>query len=143
MGRLFVVEGNMDSPAIGRTVSDYESLARSNQDLTIDMRQVEHIDGAGIGALVHVLKRVRAKGFRLQLTNVSGQPLSLLARLGVLELLEAELPSGDLSAQRGARAGSWNWIWPLGAGFGSALANRLEPVRVRGRAEPSDAPESR
>ena len=70
----------------------FEQLAADTGDVVLDLRNVGSLDGSGLGALLHVFKRKRARGAKLSLANVVGQPRQLLTELKVLPLLEY---SGD------------------------------------------------
>ncbi|BBK35917.1 hypothetical protein STAQ_09950 [Allostella sp. ATCC 35155] len=50
-------------------------------DVLVDLSQTELLDSSGIGALVFLYKRLAARGCRLMLAGVGGQPLDLLRML--------------------------------------------------------------
>ena len=77
----YVATTKMDALSLRSHREVFENLAACDQDLTIDMDNVELIDGAGIGALVFLLKRARAKRRTIRLTNLKGQPRRLLEGL--------------------------------------------------------------
>jgi anti-anti-sigma factor len=85
----------MDAASIKICRGEFDRLASANEDVTVDMRAVQHIDGAGIGALVYLLKRVRETGHELAVINLKGQPLRLFNDLGMAKALGAELPARD------------------------------------------------
>jgi anti-anti-sigma factor len=65
-----------------------ESLAGATaRRVIIDLTDVSVMDGTGVGALAFLFKRLVARGRKLIVTGVSGQPLALLNELGLADLL--------------------------------------------------------
>ena len=80
--RLEAVEVNRLRPEIDR-------LAAVAGDVVIDLARTEAIDGSGVGAIVYVFKRLSARGYRVTVRNVAGQPSALLGAAGLLGTLGA------------------------------------------------------
>lgn len=84
MSVRFVVGGSLDASRLRESRVDFEQLAHAGQDVTIDMSDVDFIDPSGVGALVFVLKRVKAAGRNFALVNTKGQPQQLLSEIGLV-----------------------------------------------------------
>ena len=82
------LRGGMDSEA-SRTMRDslVALAAVEARDVVIDLSHVTFIDGSGVGALSFLFKRLTARGRRLSLAGVSGQPLAMLRHLGLAKTL--------------------------------------------------------
>lgn len=80
------VEGDLTADQIGRLrsrIEDALSGAGARGDIVIDVSAARAIDGGGMGALVHIFKRVRAAGGALRVANARGAVLETLQRVGV------------------------------------------------------------
>lgn len=86
-GRLDAVAADALRPAVERLVAD------APQAVVLDLRGVGFLDGAGLGALAFLAKRL---GRRLTLAGAQGQPLELLRHLGLARVF-------GLPAARAAR----------------------------------------
>lgn len=51
--------------------------------IILNMQQVKRLDASGIGALVHILKRIKASGGSLSLAEVDEEPRRLLEMLHI------------------------------------------------------------
>ncbi len=60
------------------------------REVVIDLSNVTHLDGSGVGAISFVFKRLAARGRRLTLAGVAGQPLAMLRHLGLARALGLE-----------------------------------------------------
>lgn len=80
---------DMDAAAMAAMKPKFEALAASKTDVCFDLSAVEFLDSSGVGGIVFVYKRLRERGLRVALVNVSGQPLRLLRQLR-LEFLVQE-----------------------------------------------------
>ena len=87
MTLVYVPEGKMDGRAISKTRQIFEELARADQDVMLDMSAVEYIDCSGVGAIVYLLKRLRASGHGVKVVNLKGQPSRLFADLRLYSAL--------------------------------------------------------
>lgn len=61
--------------------------AAEAREIVIDLSNVTYIDGSGLGVLSYLFKRLTARGRRLSVVGVSGQPLAMLRHLGLAKLL--------------------------------------------------------
>jgi stage II sporulation protein AA (anti-sigma F factor antagonist) len=52
-------------------------------DVVLDLEKVTFLDGAGLGAIAYLFKRLMARERRLKVVGASGQPLTLLDGLGL------------------------------------------------------------
>jgi len=91
--RIVKIEQNMDSAAMAEMKPVFEDLAASLDDVCFDLNEVEFLDSSGVGAIVYVFKRLRQRAKRVVLTNVTGQPLTLLQQLKLDSFIEAT-PAG-------------------------------------------------
>jgi anti-anti-sigma factor len=57
------------------------------REVVIDLSNVTYLDGSGVGALSFLFKRLTARGRRLTISGVAGQPLAMLRQLGLDGLL--------------------------------------------------------
>ena len=89
------LRGGLDSEA-SRTIGD--SLAAlaavEAREVVIDLSHVTFIDGSGLGALSFLFKRLTARGRRLRLAGVSGQPLAMLRHLGLARSFGVDIGAG-------------------------------------------------
>jgi anti-anti-sigma factor len=101
------LQGTLDGDAVTALRDKLAAIVRGQSaSVTVDLSDVSFIDGAGVGALAFLFRRLTACGRKLQVIGVSGQPLAFLRDLGLAKTL------GLPSAQR-ARPGTF---------FGSARA---------------------
>jgi len=76
--------GALDADGAAALRPGFESLGQeARQDVVLDLSDVSYLDGAGVGAVAYLFKRLAAKGRRLRLQGVEGQPLSTLRALGL------------------------------------------------------------
>jgi anti-anti-sigma factor len=83
-------EDDFDAAAVTELRPVLEELAKSGEDVTIDMELVNFLDSSGVGAIVFLYKRLRVRGLRLRLQSVTGQPLSLLSHLRMMDLVDTK-----------------------------------------------------
>lgn len=62
------------------------------REVVIDLSNVTHLDGSGVGAISFLFKRLGARGRRLTVSGVAGQPLAMLRHLGLAGPLGLEQP---------------------------------------------------
>jgi len=86
--------GALDSNGLDAIRSGIEGLAQCNdRDLVVNLSEVRFMDGAGIGALAFLAKRAVARGRRMFLEGASGQPLAILAELGLARVFGLDAPA--------------------------------------------------
>ena len=61
-----------------------ESLAEAPGDVMLDLSRVTYVDSSGVGALVTLHKRLIARGHRLKISGLRGQPLQLFVNLKLI-----------------------------------------------------------
>lgn len=73
-----------DSFKVDRVRDHLDAIAADESlSVSLDFQNNQFIDSSGIGAIVFLFKRLRAKKRHLVLSNVSGQPLKLMTMLHV------------------------------------------------------------
>lgn len=79
------LSGEMDAqgcseirPQLDRLLDDAQ-----HKDVALDIGAVSFIDSSGIGAIVFLFKRLKARGGALSLYNVQGQPRELIELLRI------------------------------------------------------------
>ena len=69
--------------------SKSNSLAEAAEDVILDLSRVTFVDSTGIGALVALHKRLVARGHKLKVFGLRGQPLQLFMNLKLIPLFSA------------------------------------------------------
>jgi anti-anti-sigma factor len=75
------IDDDLDASYITRVRANIESLAEAGEDVILDLSKVEFVDSSGLGALVFLHKRLVAKGHKLKIVGLKGQPLQLFTNL--------------------------------------------------------------
>ncbi|MCW3475405.1 STAS domain-containing protein [Limobrevibacterium gyesilva] len=102
------LKGALDAESWLALRDGFAALAAAPEgEVVLDLTNVSFIDGPAIGAIAFLFKRLRAKGRRLVVTGVSGQPLALLREHGLDEVLGL---SGDDAHAR--RRFGLSWVAP-------------------------------
>jgi len=83
--RLIIsVEGDFDAEFSKEARSSFEEIAiNSTDDVIIDLSKTRFLDSSGIGAVVFLYKRLRARNQNLELIGVEGQPRDLIQMLRI------------------------------------------------------------
>ena len=85
------LRGGLDGEASRAMREGFGALACVEaREVVIDLSHVTHLDGSGVGALSFLFKRLAARGRRLTLAGVAGQPLAMLRHLGLARALGLE-----------------------------------------------------
>jgi anti-anti-sigma factor len=88
--RILRLTGRLDGPGVTPLRARLaEAVAHPDTDITADLSGVTHLDGAGIGALAYLHRRLVAAGRRLDLAGAQGQPRACLRDLGLSRLMAA------------------------------------------------------
>ncbi len=92
-GVRIVLDGTLDALNASelRPLLD-ELVVDRKKSITLDLTRLRMIDSSGIGALVSLLKRVRAYGGDLQVAGLRDQPLAIF-KLLQLERVFSQAPS--------------------------------------------------
>jgi anti-anti-sigma factor len=82
---LFIdIPDEFDSFKVDLVRDHLDAIAtQQSGDVTLNFEMNQFLDSSGIGAIVFLYKRLRARGRQLQLINVAGQPLKLMTMLHV------------------------------------------------------------
>ena len=92
---IIMIKGNMSADAIEHTRKEIEAIAAVDGiELVLDLKEVEFIDSAGIGAIVYMVKRCRRSGGSVKIANVQGQVRDVFRMAGLDKALEI-YPSMD------------------------------------------------
>ena len=117
------LDRSLASSGVATMRERFERLASSHDgDITLDFRDVEVIDGSGIGALAHLYRLQRTRGRRMTVRNVSGQPLCLLRELGINRILDAQTKAGAPTEWKAARRRLTRLQAVLWGGIGALLS---------------------
>lgn len=81
------IDGEFDAGYLDRFRERIDSLAEAPGDVMLDLSCVTFVDSTGIGALVTLHKRLAARGRRLRVFGLRGQPLQLFMALKLIPLL--------------------------------------------------------
>lgn len=75
-----------------------ELVDDARRDIIVDLSELRIVDSSGVGALVSLYKRVRARGGEVRFVNVRGQPLVIfkLLRLDVVFGLTVDVPQAEV-----------------------------------------------
>lgn len=87
MSTEFAIAGDFDAARVETMRAALDAYALIDDDIVIDMRNCRFLDSSGVGAVVFLYKRLNARGYRLTLDGLNGQPQRLLKHLGVADLL--------------------------------------------------------
>ena len=78
------VTGRLDGDGARAIRPTLENLAADpHRDVVLDFTEVTFLDGAGIGAVAFLFKRLMAHGCRLAVVGRSAQPRALIGELGL------------------------------------------------------------
>ncbi|MGL4602162.1 MAG: STAS domain-containing protein [Plesiomonas sp.] len=86
--QVMTISGELDAMYVSEQRETFETLAIQDNNVLIDLSEVHFIDSSGIGALVFLYKRLKAKSFTLALICVQGQPRELLKLLHIDNTIE-------------------------------------------------------
>lgn len=99
-GRVLLhLRGGLDGPGSLELRDSLAALAGVEaREVVIDFSAVPYLDGSGVGAISFLFKRLAARGRRLTLCGVGGQPLAMFRHLGLARPLgiDADAPRRSL-----------------------------------------------
>jgi anti-sigma B factor antagonist len=74
-----------------------ELVEGARRDITVDLSDLRLVDSSGVGALVSLYKRIRARGGEVRFVGVTAQPLVIfkLLRLDLVFGLTVDVPRGE------------------------------------------------
>jgi len=70
-----------------------EMVLNATGNVVLDVAEVHFMDGCGVGAIGFLFKRLAAQGRTVQLRGAAGQPLAMVRRLRLAELLGVPAPA--------------------------------------------------
>ncbi len=80
--------GTLNADAAASLRAAFEGLAAAPvKRVVLDLSGVMSMDGSGVGAIAFLFKRLTARGVKLALNGVGGQPLAMLQDLGLTRVL--------------------------------------------------------
>lgn len=78
------LEGDMDALGCNQVRPSLEKIINTqNNKVLLDLTQVRFLDSSGIGVIVFLYKRLKAKGRALEIINVQGQPQEFMDLLRI------------------------------------------------------------
>jgi anti-anti-sigma factor len=80
------IDGDLDAGYLDEFREHIDSLAEAAEDVVLDLSRVSFVDSYGIGALVILHKRLVARGHRLKVSGLRGQPLQLFMNLKLVPI---------------------------------------------------------
>jgi len=88
-GTTFITfEGTLDAVSVSDVRGELDKLVATRpKAVEVDLSQLRMIDSSGVGALVSLYKRVRAKGGTVVLKGVRDQPLAIFQLLQLDRLM--------------------------------------------------------
>ena len=85
---LITIEGTLDAVSVSDVRGELDKLVATRpKAVEVDLSQLRMIDSSGVGALVSLYKRVRAKGGTVVLKGVRDQPLAIFQLLQLDRLM--------------------------------------------------------
>ncbi|MBV7297363.1 STAS domain-containing protein [Enterovibrio paralichthyis] len=89
---LLVVRGDMDAHGCSKVQTELDDLVTTElkSDITMNLGEVDFLDSSGIGAIVFLFKRLKAKGHTLSLSDVHGQPMEIIKLLRINSAIAVE-----------------------------------------------------
>ncbi|MCZ8187666.1 STAS domain-containing protein [Rhabdaerophilum sp. SD176] len=91
MTRRLRIQDDLDAGTMTTVRVLFEELAAAEEDIALDVSNVSFIDSSGVGGLVFLYKRLNARGRRLEIAGLSGQPRQLLDHLKLTPILAPDL----------------------------------------------------
>ena len=92
--RRVILEGDFDAVALseGQLRPWLERLCEETEgDIFLDLSGVNFLDSSGIGAMVFLFKRLKARNLGLEIVQPLGQPRQLLEMLRIHEAIPVQL----------------------------------------------------
>jgi anti-anti-sigma factor len=79
--------GALDAANVADALVEIDALVSCGpRGVIVDLRELEHLDSAGVHALLTLTRRVTAMGGEVAVVNAHGQPLVVLDRLALRRL---------------------------------------------------------
>jgi anti-anti-sigma regulatory factor len=123
------VEGSFAGlPAGGFRAAAEAALASGAPLVRVEMAGADALDGSGVGALVHLHRRLDAQGRRLELAGLRGEPARLARLIGLDRAIACT--GGEMQCRPGRRVARTGLAARLAARVAAALAPRRDAARV-------------
>ena len=90
----------LDATGVLAVQAEAEMALRGGGDIVVDLGEVSFLDPSGIGLLVFMFKRQKAKKHGLRIVGVHGQPARLLRQLNLERALGVGFNDNDMPAAR-------------------------------------------
>ena len=87
MPRQYDACGDFDTGYLREFRPQIKSLADAHEDVELNLSSVNFVDSDGIGALVTLHHKLLAKGHRLKVVGLRGQPLQCFIDLQLVPML--------------------------------------------------------
>jgi anti-sigma B factor antagonist len=85
---FLTIEGTLDALSVSDLRGELDKLVSARpKSVEVELSQLRMIDSSGVGALVSLYKRVRAKGGKVVLKGVRDQPLAIFQLLQLDRLM--------------------------------------------------------
>ncbi len=82
------LRGALDADGVRLLRDRFVALAETAaHDVVVDFTNVGFLDGAGVGAIAFLVRRLAARRMTLRIAGAAGQPLQMLRDLGLAEIL--------------------------------------------------------
>ena len=82
----YIAERDLSAARVCDMWRHIESLSEAGSDVVLDLSSVDFIDSQGAGAVVWLVKQLSARGLRLKVEGLHGQPLRLFTNLHLVPI---------------------------------------------------------
>lgn len=102
------LHGPLDAVSVARDRDAADRIVNAaSNTIVLSLTGVGFVDASGLGFLTHIAKRAAAKGCKLRIENVSGQPRHFLATLGLCDVfglngVSAQEPGAEAALEMAA-----------------------------------------
>ena len=76
--RIIEINQDMDRAGVSEMKEWFSELARSSEDVCLDLSQVRFLDSAGMDELVRLSNALRRRSLRMAIIHIQDQPLDQL-----------------------------------------------------------------
>jgi anti-anti-sigma factor len=94
------LSGEMDAFGCTQIRAELEKVAYSQENnILLDLSNVSFLDSSGIGVIVFLFKRLKAKGRSMEIIGVQGQPKELMNLLRISSAIPVSVYSDSYKSQ--------------------------------------------
>ena len=79
--RTFNVDQDLDNASMSALQESFDDLARSSEDVCLDLSEVQFMDSAGLDGMMSLCQALRRRSRKFAITHAEGQPLLLLRQV--------------------------------------------------------------